>query len=179
MVNVITALVSPAASLLLKRNLAHARAVCAIVGQGFLKGYAWQNIVGLVRQMNLETGFGTSPAFVNGNNPFGMGRVYTRPTTQVSWRNSEAGGAYEGETLGQYKTIEDGVKDRIMWDQYQGIQGTESDYLACVARKGFNSAPGYADAVANTAAGSVAGVAALLAIITPVTAWAVAKFIQK
>ena len=164
MVNGITALASPLASLALRRNLDHARAVCAIVGQALLKGYAWANVVDLVRQFNLETGFGTSRAFVKDKNPFGMGRVYTRPTTQTGWRESEAGGAYEGENLGRYKTIEDGVKDRFMWDKHFGVTGT---------------APGYADAVRNTDAGSVGIVAALLLLIIPAGAILLAKILDQ
>lgn len=179
MVNGITALASPLASLALRRNLDHARAVCAIVGQALLKGYAWANVVDLVRQFNLETGFGTSRAFVKDNNPFGMGRVYTRPTTQTGWRESEAGGAYEGENLGRYKSIEDGVKDRFMWDKHFGVTGTESDYMARVAGKGYNAAPGYADAVRNTDAGSVGIVAALLLLIIPAGAILLAKILDQ
>jgi hypothetical protein len=104
-------------------------------------GYTPANAEWIVAQSRLETGNYTSKAFREDKNLWGMSCVRQRETTQIGCRNLP-----DGNTLGQYRTYWDSIKDRRLWDtERAGLNGTELNYQSRLDAKW--GVPGYLPAV--------------------------------
>jgi len=108
------------------------------------KGYSKENAAILVAQAHLETadykkGTGNTPyvsdVYKQNNNLFGMRHPKIRETTS------------QGENLKHavFSNIFSSMKDRVLWDRYNGIRPTVSGqkYTALVLAAGFNTNPKY------------------------------------
>lgn len=122
----------------------YTRALCATGLQGLLRGYSWDNVSWMMKQIRLETGRGTSPGIQNDFNAWGMGCVTVRQSNQIGCRTLP-----NGETLGKYRNVEDSVTDRFTWDDYKGIKGLRKSpaYPGEVNAQGYNPSGLYANAV--------------------------------
>ena len=117
--------------------------------QGFLNGYSKSNVDLLLRQARLESGEGWgNKATKEDNNPFGMGRVTKRPTTQLGSRKAQdsTGRNY----IGNYASIGSGVADRFLWDSYNAIDPKSSQYIDAVIAQGYNQNTQYQFSWQNT-----------------------------
>lgn len=118
-----------------------ARVTLATVLIGLKRGYSWRNILLLLKQSALETGYWTSNFMVNYSNPFGMHFPNVRPTTA---QGSVAG---DGGSVATYVDDYDGVLDRFMWDDYNSINGSSDTYLDDIQSKSYNPDPNYPNVV--------------------------------
>jgi len=110
-----------------------------IAVQGFLNGYSAENVDWLLRQARYEAGpdWGNL-ATKQDNNPFGMGKVYKRPTTQTGSRLAKDGSQGKN-TIGLYTSIRSAVCDRFMWDAYNKVSPKSVQYVDAVLAGGYNS----------------------------------------
>lgn len=143
----VSAITRPAATLLrvatgLPSN--YCRALTATGLLGLLRGYSWANVEWLLKQVQLETGRGSSKAIQQDNNAWGMSCVSVRPTNQVGCRELP-----DGNTLGKYASVEESVLDRFAWDDWKGLQGLKRSpaYPAEVNVQGYNPSGIYAYSV--------------------------------
>ena len=90
-----------------------------IAVQGYLNGYTKENVDLLLKQARLEAGSWDNKATLNDNNPFGMGIVTKRPTTQLGARPAQDGTGRN--YIGNYASVRSGVADRFLWDSYNKI----------------------------------------------------------
>jgi hypothetical protein len=124
------------------------RAMWAIVKIGRKRGYSTENIDFLLKQAKLEAGAHfTSRAVIEDNNVFGMGKVYSRPTTQIAARNAADGSG--ANTIAIYRNVFDSVIDRFMWDDYNRLDGTSVRYPDSVYGKGYNQKTNYVNTINN------------------------------
>ena len=121
-----------------------------IAVQGFLNGYSRSNVDLLLKQARLEAGTYANKATLKDNNPFGMGIVRKRPTTQVSARKAEDGTGVN--YIGAYSNIAMGVADRFLWDSYNNINPKDSQYVNAVIAGGYNQNTQYQFSWENTQA---------------------------
>jgi hypothetical protein len=120
-----------------------------IAVQGMLNGYSQENVNLLLRQARLESGAGwKNKATLNDNNPFGMGVVKKRPTTQMGARPAKDGTGVN--YIGGYSTIGAGVADRFMWDTYNEVPAKGSQYINSVIAAGYNQNDNYQFTWLNT-----------------------------
>lgn len=114
-----------------------------IAVQGYLNGYSRQNVDLLLKQASYEAGKNwDNLATRQDNNPFGMGWVQKRPTTQTSYRLAQDGS--EGKnTIGIYPSVASGVADRFLWDSYNSISPKSTQYVDAVFADGYNSSTTY------------------------------------
>jgi hypothetical protein len=115
-----------------------------IAVQGFLNGYSRENVRLLLNQASLESGLNwQNKATTQDNNPFGMGRVSTRPTTQVGARIANDGSIVTNAVnyIGTYTNIGLGVADRFLWDSFAKIDGRTNQYIDAVIQQGYNPNP--------------------------------------
>lgn len=114
--------------------------VATITFLGISRGYAWRNILNLVKQFNCETGNGADYKFQQHNNGWGM--------MLPSW-SVRAVGSVGIEGQAKYPTILDATLDRFDWDARRGITGREQNYLAVVQGKGYNPSTNYPSVVSG------------------------------
>ena len=126
---------------LLGCNIIGARVTLATVLIGLKRGYSWNNILLLLKQSALETGYWQSNFMVNHSNPFGMHYPNVRPTT--------AQGSVQGDGgyVATYSDDYDGVLDRFLWDEYNSINGKSKTYLDDIQNKSYNPDPDYPNKV--------------------------------
>ena len=103
----------------------------------YARGYNNNNTTLLWKQAVLETGAFTSIMSNSDNNQFGMHVPYTRPTTTASYRYNSS----ENSNVAIYNTIFDSVLDRMLWDDYNGIDPKESEYMNVVIDRDYNENP--------------------------------------
>lgn len=128
------------------------------VFHGLLRGYRLSSIRWMVGQAWLESAYMTDDKALTYNNPFGMSRVYVRPTNQAGYIDLA-----DGNSFGTYKSIGDAVEDRFEWDEYFSIE--QSKYAKDVSKRYHNSKT-YADSVsAVTVQGVGTSIGILLATI--------------
>lgn len=122
----------------------YTRALCATGLQGLARGYSWDNVSWMMKQIRLETGRGTSPGIQDDFNAWGMGCVSVRPTNQIGCRSLP-----NGENLGKYASVEDSVSDRFTWDDYKGLKELRKSpaYPGEVNAQGYNASGLYSAAV--------------------------------
>jgi hypothetical protein len=72
-----------------------------------------------------------------------MGRVTTRPTTQVGARIANDGSIVTNARnyIGTYTNIGLGVADRFLWDSFAKIDGRTNQYVDAVIQQGYNPNP--------------------------------------
>lgn len=119
-----------------------------IAVQGYLNGYSKENVDLLLKQARLEARSWDNRATIENNNPFGIGQVRKRPTTQIGSRPAQDGTGKN--TIGNYATIRDGVADRFLWDSYNKIDPKTSQYINAVLAQGFNPNTQYQFSWLNT-----------------------------
>jgi hypothetical protein len=120
-----------------------------IAVQGFLNGYSSENVDLLLRQARLESGKGWgNKATTQDNNPFGMGIVKKRPTTQLGARPAQDGTGVN--YIGGYSTIGSGVADRFLWDNFNKVSPKSSQYVDAVIAAGYNQNTQYQFSWLNT-----------------------------
>ena len=108
-----------------------------IAVQGYLNGYTRQNVDLLLKQARYEAGPGWgNKATREDNNPFGMGLVKKRPTTQLGARPAQDGTGIN--YIGGYASIRSNVLDRFLWDSYNKIDPKGSQYMNAVIADGYN-----------------------------------------
>lgn len=128
-------------------------------GRGYSHGVAeW-----MIKQSIQETRFAgsnwNSPAARNDNNLWGMGRVYSRPTTQINSRMAQDGSGVN--TIGIYATQHSSTVDRVLFDKWyipryvayaaeRGVAITErqlkkdpKEYAVYVDWTPYNASPDY------------------------------------
>lgn len=110
----------------------------------------------LVKIARLETAHYSSRGFLQENNPFGMGCVQSRDTTQTHCTPSA-----DGVGIGSYRSVYSAVKDYAMWMRYWGLsqaqpspafwakQNPKPTYEAAVSR--VTDALGFGKAIAVVA----------------------------
>lgn len=108
----------------------------------------------MVGQSWLESAYMTDAKALDYNNPFGMSRVYVRPTNQLGYVELS-----DGNSFGTYASIKDAVQDRFDWDDWQGIK--QSDYAKQVSKK-YNESADYQQAVSAV---SVKGVGVAIGLL--------------
>lgn len=114
-----------------------------IAVQGYLNGYSRENVDLLLQQARLESGAGfQNKATVENNNPFGMGWVQKRPTTQINYRLAKDGSQGKN-TIGIYTSIASGVADRFLWDSFHSINPKDIQYVDKVLFYDYNSSSQY------------------------------------
>jgi hypothetical protein len=118
--------------------------------QGYLNGYTSSNVDLLLKQARLEAGSWDNKATLNDNNPFGMGIVTKRPTTQIGSRPAQDGTGRN--YIGNYATIRSGVADRFLWDSYNKIDPKTGQYINAVIAGGYNQNTQYQFSWLNTKA---------------------------
>ena len=119
-----------------------------IAVQGYLNGYSSANVDLLLRQARLEAGSWDNKATLEDNNPFGMGIVRTRPTTQIGSRPAQDGTGRN--YIGNYGSVRSGVTDRFLWDSYNKIDPKGNDYINAVIQGGYNQNKQYQYSWQNT-----------------------------
>lgn len=126
----------------------------------------------LVKVARLETGHYTSRGYVQANNPFGMGCVQKRPTTQTACSPSS-----DGVGIGVYPNVWAAVRDYAMWFEYWGLS---QSVLSVDYWKRQNPKDTYRASV-GAVADSLRSSKAIAALALPVTYFAVRaalKFIR-
>jgi hypothetical protein len=118
--------------------------------QGYLNGYTSANVDLLLKQARLEAGSWDNKATLQDNNPFGMGIVTKRPTTQIGSRPAQDGTGRN--YIGNYASVRAGVADRFLWDSYNKIDPKGSDYMNAVIAQGYNPNTQYQFSWQNTKA---------------------------
>ena len=118
--------------------------------QGYLNGYTKENVDLLLKQARLEAGAWDNKATLNDNNPFGMGIVTKRPTTQLGARPAQDGTGRN--YIGNYASVRSGVADRFLWDSYYKIDPKGSQYMNAVITEGYNQNTQYQFSWLNTKA---------------------------
>lgn len=121
-----------------------------IAVQGYLNGYTKDNVDLLLKQARLEAGSWDNKATLNDNNPFGMGIVTKRPTTQLGARPAQDGTGRN--YIGNYASVRSGVADRFLWDSYNKIDPKGSQYMNAVIAQGYNQNTQYQFSWQNTKA---------------------------
>ena len=121
-----------------------------IAVQGYLNGYTKENVDLLLKQARLEAGSWDNKATLNDNNPFGMGIVTKRPTTQLGARPAQDGTGRN--YIGNYASVRAGVADRFLWDSYNKIDPKGSQYMNAVIAQGYNQNTQYQFSWLNTKA---------------------------
>ena len=121
-----------------------------IAVQGYLNGYTKENVDLLLKQARLEAGSWDNKATLNDNNPFGMGIVTKRPTTQLGSRPAQDGTGRN--YIGNYASVRSGVADRFLWDSYNKIDPKGSQYMNAVIAQGYNPNTQYQFSWLNTKA---------------------------
>jgi len=122
-----------------------------IAVQGYLNGYTRENVDLLLKQARYEAGpnWGNK-ATREDNNPFGMGIVKKRPTTQLGARPAQDGTGIN--YIGGYASIRSNVLDRFLWDSYNKIDPKDSQYMNAVIAQGYNQNTQYQFSWLNTKA---------------------------
>jgi len=118
--------------------------------QGYLNGYTKENVDLLLKQARLEAGAWDNKATLNDNNPFGMGIVTKRPTTQLGARPAQDGTGRN--YIGNYASVRSGVADRFLWDSYNKIDPKSGQYMNAVIAQGYNQNTQYQFSWLNTKA---------------------------
>jgi hypothetical protein len=118
--------------------------------QGYLNGYTGANVDLLLKQARLEAGSWDNKATLDDNNPFGMGIVTKRPTTQIGSRPAQDGTGRN--YIGNYASVRAGVADRFLWDSYNKIDPKSSQYMNAVIAQGYNQNTEYQFSWQNTKA---------------------------
>ena len=119
-----------------------------IAVQGYLNGYSKENVDLLLSQARLEAGAWDNKATVADNNPFGMGKVRQRPTTQLGTRPAQDGTGRN--YIGNYASVRSGVADRFLWDSYYKIDPKTGQYVNAVLAEGYNQNTQYQFSWLNT-----------------------------
>jgi hypothetical protein len=119
-----------------------------IAVQGYLNGYSKENVQLLLNQARLEAGSWDNKATLKDNNPFGMGIVRKRPTTQLGARPAQDGTGRN--YIGNYASVRDGVADRFLWDSYNQIDPKSTQYMNAVIAGGYNQNTQYQFSWLNT-----------------------------
>lgn len=110
-------------------------------------GYSPYNAETLVKQSNLETGFQSLGFYDKSNyNLFGMQRATKRIRSQLSSVYNES----EGAQSAVYKSHQQSIIDRILWDMYHRIEPSTVTYLEEVQRFSYNPKKSYQADVENT-----------------------------
>jgi len=91
------------------------------------RGYSHAVATWLVKQSVLETGSFSSRAYREDKNAWGMGKVYRRPTTQVSSRNAEDGSGVN--KIAKYTSVFQSHRDRVLFDDWHLEKFTEANGL--------------------------------------------------
>jgi hypothetical protein len=121
-----------------------------IAVQGYLNGYSKENVDLLLSQARLEAGAWDNKATASDNNPFGMGIVSKRPTTQLGARPAQDGTGRN--YIGNYASVRTGVADRFLWDSYNKIDPKSGQYMNAVIAQGYNPNTQYQFSWQNTKA---------------------------
>lgn len=153
-------------------NKVGAKVTLATLIIGLSKGYSWSNLVLLIKQSALETGYWESNFMVNFNNPFGMHFPTIRPTTATG---SVSG---DGGQVSTYDNIYDGVLDRFMWDDYNNIQGDSQTYLSDIQDYGYNPSADYPNLVNGIPQSSYLTLSILVIIIVIAFTYLIFKTIK-
>ncbi len=103
----------------------------------YARGYSEYNSEMLWKQAVLETGAFNSIMSADDFNQFGMHLPSFRPTLAVSYRYNFT----EGANVSIYDSIFDSVLDRMLWDDYNGIDAKTSSYVTQVTSAGYNQNP--------------------------------------
>lgn len=152
------------AGLLNKQSKAFNVAVCSITYRALAKGYSWSNIQFLGKQIAQETGWGRSNSINEDANAWGMNCVSVRENLQIGCRQTS-----NGEVLGQYDSIDASCADRLLWDDYWGIDAHKASaaYGAEVAAK-YHTSSGYGDAVAAIDGGAIRTAMIVAVLVVPI-----------
>ena len=149
-----------------------------IAVQGYLNGYSKENVDLLLSQARLEAGSWDNKATVADNNPFGMGIVRKRPTTQLGARPAQDGTG--ANYIGNYATVRAGVADRFLWDSFNKIDPKDSQYMNAVLAGGYNQNTQYQFSWSNTKADGLSVAKIHAAMITMLVAgFLVVQFLLK
>ena len=116
------------------------------------RGYGHDVAEWLIKQSKLEAGpLWDSRAAREDNNVWGMGKVYTRPTTQISAREAQDGSGQN--TIAAYRTVLDSHRDRVLFDDWhlRNVPGSKKrkvkrslpDYLEYMRTTAYNTKPTY------------------------------------
>ena len=103
----------------------------------YARGYNKNNSTLLWKQAVLETGAFNSIMSNTDNNQFGMHLPYYRPTTTSSYRYNDT----ENSHVSIYDSVFDSVLDRMLWDDYNGIDPKASNYIEEVVEHDYNENP--------------------------------------
>lgn len=103
----------------------------------YARGYNTANSRLLWKQAVLETGGFNSIMSNSDNNQFGMHLPTTRPTTTASYRYNNT----EDSHVAIYDSVFDSVLDRMLWDDYNGIDSKDGNYVEEVIEHGYNENP--------------------------------------
>lgn len=120
----------------------------------------------IVAQARHETGNYTSRLFRTSNNLFGMKVPRRRPAPHIAGPSPVNAPKSEGETpYAQYRSVQDSVKDLIMWHKYNRIDwsriNSPEQYAQFLKSKGF-----YGDTIVNYLKGLRSGLKRIAATIT-------------
>ena len=146
--------------------------------QGYLNGYSKENVDLLLSQARLEAGSWDNKATSADNNPFGMGIVRKRPTTQLGARPAQDGTG--ANYIGNYASVRAGVADRFLWDSFNKIDPKDSQYMNAVLAGGYNQNTQYQFSWSNTKADGLSVAKIHAAMITMLVAgFLVVQFLLK
>lgn len=149
-----------------------------IAVQGYLNGYSKENVDLLLSQARLEAGSWDNKATSADNNPFGMGIVRKRPTTQLGARPAQDGTG--ANYIGNYASVRAGVADRFLWDSFNKIDPKDSQYVNAVIAGGYNQNTQYQFSWSNTKADGLSVAKIHAAMITMLVAgFLVVQFLLK
>lgn len=104
---------------------------------GFARNYSRENIRLLYKQAVLETADFTSDMSIVDGNQFGMHLPTVRPTLASGFRWNDS----ENSNVAKFNSYFDSVLDRMLWDEYNDIPASDSNYQSLVIENDYNENP--------------------------------------